>query len=135
MPLRFRQQRKIREPPPGIGDDGFKQVSEAVRHAVDRGRLEQVGAVLERDAETVAVPGGHHGQVEESGLPFECDRLDGEPVQVQSRAGNAQRERGQPLLVESAGLFWWANITWNRGGRLGSGLPWSRSTRRLKGKS
>ena len=28
MPLRVREQGKIREPAPGIGDDGFQQVSE-----------------------------------------------------------------------------------------------------------
>ena len=78
--LRFRQQREIRDPAPGIGDDGFKQVPEAGRHAVDRGRPEKVGAVLHRDAETIGLPRGHHGEVEESGLPFECDRVDGEPV-------------------------------------------------------
>ena len=105
MPLRFRQQREIRDPAPGIGDDGFEQVPEAGRHTVDRGLLEQISAVLQRDAETIGLPRGHHGEVEESSLPFECDRVDGEPVQVQSGTGNAEREWGQPLLVERLDLL------------------------------
>ena len=45
--------------------------------------------------------GGHHCQVEERGLPIEFDRLGIEPVQVQPRAGNPQRERCQTLLVQT----------------------------------
>ncbi len=122
MPLRGREQRKIREPAPGIGDDGFQQVSEPVRHAIDRRRLEQIRAVLERDAEPVAVLGGHHRQVEERGLFIECDRLRSEPMQAQPRAGNAQRKRGQTLVVETLGFLMGEHHLEN-GGRLGSGFP------------
>ncbi len=65
VPLWLREQRKVREPLPGILDNGLQQVSEVVRHAFNRRRREQVRAVLESDAEPVSLASGHHRQVEE----------------------------------------------------------------------
>ena len=47
-PLGLAQQRESREPSIGGGGDGFEQGLQAPEHPVDRGGVEQVGAVLER---------------------------------------------------------------------------------------
>ena len=134
VPIVRRENGQVREPSHGVGGDRREQAAEPRGHLVDRLVREQVRAVLPGEAEPITVPRGHQGQVEQGRPPIERDRFDGESMQVQPGAGDAQPNGARPCSSSRCDL-WCANITWNIGDRPGSSVPWRRLTIRLKGKS